>query len=133
MADRQQDVAGGRHLTQRGELPVGLPDGRVQVTGPLDVPPGHVMVGQIAVGAGHDRVEQLGVVTSRDDDPQDPSGQRRDLDGIQCPGQFGGEHALDILIPHGIGRSDHQVSGMTGEAGGVGPVSQPGAHAGNEV
>ncbi len=48
MADRQQDVAGGRHLTQRGELPVSLPDRRVQVAGPLDVPPGHVMVGQIA-------------------------------------------------------------------------------------
>src|SRR2546430_8353679 len=82
------------------------------------------MVSQIAVGAGHDGVEQPGVVTSRDDDPQCPSGQRRYLDGIQRPGQFGGEHALDILVTHGLGHRDHQISGTAGEAGGVGPVSQ---------
>src|SRR5262249_47872956 len=74
-----------------------------------------------------------GGVNSRDDDPQDPSGQRRYLDGVQRPGQFGGEHALDILIAHGLGHRDPQIGGMTGKAGGVVPVGQPGGQAGNEV
>src|SRR6516165_12835104 len=91
------------------------------------------MVDQIAVGAGHDGVEQLRVVTSRDDDPQDPSGQRSYLDGIQRPGQFGGEHALDVLVADGLGHGDHQIGGMTGEAGGIGPASQPGGQAGNDA
>ncbi len=91
------------------------------------------MVGEIAVGAGHDGVEQLGVVVSRDDDPQDPPGQRRYLDGVNHPGQFGGEDALDILIAQSLGYRDYQIRGVTGEAGGVGLVGQPGGQAGNEA
>src|SRR5215467_12364850 len=91
------------------------------------------MVDQVAVGAGHDGVEQLRVVTSRDDDPQDPSGQRRYLDGTQRPDQFGGEHALDVLIANGLGHGDHQIGGMTSETSGVDPVSQPGDQAKNEA
>ena len=90
------------------------------------------MIGEIAVGAGHDNVEQLGVVASRDDDPQGPPGQRRHLDGVYRPSQLGGEHALDILIAESLGQRDHQIRGVTGEAGGVGLVGQPGGQAGNE-
>ena len=90
------------------------------------------MIAEIAVGAGHDGVEQLGVVAARDDDPQGPPSQRRHLDGVHRPGHFGGEYALDILIAEGLGRGDHQISGLTGEAGGVGLVGQPGGQAGNE-
>ena len=52
--------------------------------------------------------------------------------GVHRPGHFGGEYALDILIAEGLGRGDHQISGLTGEAGGVGLVGQPGGQAGNE-
>ena len=89
------------------------------------------MVGEIAVGAGHHDVEQPGVVAFRDDDPQGPASQRRHLNGVYCPSQFGGEHALDILIAESLGQRDHQIRGMTGEAGGVGLVGQPGGQAGN--
>jgi hypothetical protein len=50
------------------------------------------------------------------------------LDGIYRPGQFGGEHALGILIAESFGHRDHQIRRATGEAGGVGPrrpVRQP--------
>jgi len=82
----------------------------------------HVMVGEIAVDAGQDRVEQLGVVASRDDDSQRPASQWRHLDGVYRPGQFGGDHALDILIAESLGYRDDQIRGATGEAGGVGLV-----------
>ncbi len=90
------------------------------------------MIGEIAVGTEHDRVEQLGVVASRDDDPQRPPSQRRHLNGVYRPGQFGGEHALDVLIAQSLGHRDHQSRGVTGEASGVAPVGQPGGQAGNE-
>ena len=91
------------------------------------------MIGEIPVGGGHDGVEQLGMVASRDDHPQGPPSQRRHLDGFHRPGQFGGEHALDILIAESLGHIDPQIRGVTGETGGVGLVSQPGCHAGNEA
>ena len=91
------------------------------------------MVGEIAAGAGQDDVEQLVVVASRDDDPQGPASQWRHLDGVYGPGQFGGEHALDILIAKTLGHRDDQIRGVTGEAGGVGLVGQPGGQPGNEA
>ena len=48
------------------------------------------------------------------------------------PSQFGGEHTLDILIAESLGHRDHQIRGVTGEAGGVGLIGQPGGQAGNE-
>ena len=91
------------------------------------------MAVEIAVGAGHQGVEQLGVVAARDDDPQGPAGQRRHLDRVHRPGQLGGEHALDILVAQRLGHRDHQIRGVTGEAGGVGPVGQPGGQAGDQA
>ena len=78
-------------------------------------------------------VEQLGVLAFRDDDPQGPPGQRGHLDGVDGPGQFGGEHALDILIAQRLGHRDHQVRGVPGEAGGVGRLGQPGGQPGHEA
>jgi hypothetical protein len=91
------------------------------------------VVGQIVVGGGHDRVEQFGVVTSCDDDPQGPSGQRCYFDGVERPGQFGGKHALDVLIAERLGPRDHQIGGVTGEAGGVVLVGQPGGQPGDQA
>jgi hypothetical protein len=91
------------------------------------------MVAEIAVGGGHEGVEQFGVVAARDDDPQRPPGQRRHLDGVDGPGQFGGEDALDVLVADRLGHGDHQVRGLAGEAGGVGLVGQPGAQPGHEA
>ena len=91
------------------------------------------MAGEIAVGAGQDGVEQLGVVAARNDDPQGPPGQRRHLDGVDRPGQFGGEHALDILIAESLSHRDDQIRRVTGEAGGAGLVGQPGGQAGNQA
>ena len=91
------------------------------------------MIGQVAVGTGHDDVEQLGVVTSRDNDPQGTSGQRRQLGHVQHAGQLGGKHALGIFIAKILGHRDHQISGTTGEAGSVGLVGQPGGQAGNQA
>ena len=109
---------------------VGYPAGR------LDLEPLAkllVMVGEIAVGGGHGGVEQLGVLAFRDDGPQGPPGQRGHLDGIDGPGEFGGEHALDILIAQRLGHRRHQVRGVAGEAGGVGRVGQPDGQPGHEV
>ena len=75
---------------------------------------------------GQDDVEQLVVVASRDDDPQGPPSQWRHLDGVYRPGQFGGEHALDILIAESLGHRDDQIRGVTSEAGGFGLVGDPG-------
>ena len=91
------------------------------------------MLGEIAVGGGHDGVEQLGMVAFRDDGLQGPPCQRRHLDGVHRSGQFVGEHALDILIAESLGHMDHQIRGVTGEAGGVGLVGQPGSEPGNEA
>jgi hypothetical protein len=84
------------------------------------------MIGEIAIGAGHDGVEQPGMVASRDDDPQGPPGQRRHLDGVCRPGQFSREHALNILIAESLGHRGHQIRGATGEASGAGLVGRPG-------
>jgi hypothetical protein len=92
-----------------------------------------MMGGEIAIGAGGDGVERLGVVTPRNDEPQGPASQRRHLDGIYRPGQFGGEHALDILIAESLGRREDQIRRPAGEAGGVSLVGQPGSQAGNEA
>ena len=109
---------------------VGHPAGRLALEALAQL---RVMIGEIAVGAEHDDVEQLGMMVAGRDDPQEPSGQRSYLDGVHGPGQFGGEHALDILLAEGLGHDDHEISGVTGEAGGVGLVGQPGAQPGNEV
>jgi hypothetical protein len=90
------------------------------------------VIGEIAIGAGHDGVEQLSVLATRDDGAQGPPGQRRHLHGPGRAGQLGGEHALDILIAESLGRRDHQVRGVTGDGGGVGRVGQPAGQAGNE-
>ncbi len=91
------------------------------------------MVGEIPVGRGHGDVEQLGVVAARDDDPQGPSGQRGHLDGVDGPGQFGGEHPLDILVAQRLGHRDDQARGVAGEPGRVGRLGQPAAQARNEA
>jgi arginine deiminase len=80
---------------------------------------------EIAVGGGHDHVEQLGVVAALDDGPHQAAGQRRHLDVVHRPGQLRGQHALDVLVAEGAGRGDDQVRGVAGEAGGVGRVGQP--------
>ncbi|MGO8886832.1 MAG: hypothetical protein ACLQI7_24695, partial [Streptosporangiaceae bacterium] len=72
-------------------------------------------------------------MASSKDGPQGPASQRRHLDGICRPGQFGGEHALDILIAESLGHRDDQIRRATGEAGGAGLVGQPGSQAGNEA
>ena len=90
------------------------------------------MIGEVAIGAGHDGVEQPGMVASRDDDPEGPPSQRRHLDGVCRPGQFSREHALDILLADSLGHHDHQIRGAPGEVGGVGLVGQPGAQAGSD-
>src|ERR1039458_448121 len=69
----------------------------------------------------------------RIDGPQGPASQRRHLEGIYRADQFGGEHALDILIAESLGHRDDQIRRATGEAGGVGLVGQPGRQAGNEA
>ena len=92
-----------------------------------------MMVGEIVIGAGNDGVKQLGVVASRDDDSQCPASQRRHLDGVCGAGEFGDEHPLDILIAECLGYRDNQTGGVTGEPRGIGLISQPGGHAGNEA
>ena len=91
------------------------------------------MVGQVAVGGGHGGVEQLDMLAFGDDDLQGPPGQRGHLDGVDGPGQLGGEHALDILIAERLCHRDHQVRGVAGEAGRVGRLGQPGRQAGDEA
>ena len=91
------------------------------------------MVGEVAVGGGHERVEQLGVVAARDHHPHRPPGQRRHLDGVHRPGQLGGEHALHVLVAQRLGQRDHQVRGVPGEARGVVLVGQPGGQPGSEA
>jgi len=56
---------------------------------------------QVAVGRRQDCVEDLGVLALGDDEPQRPPGERCHLDGVDSTGQFGGERALDILVPLG--------------------------------
>ena len=43
------------------------------------------------------------------------------------------EHPLHILVAQRLGHRDHQVRGVTGEAGGVGLVGQPGGQPGHEA
>jgi hypothetical protein len=85
---------------------VGHPAGRLSLEQLAKL---QVMVGEVAVGGGHDGVEQIRVVASRDDDAQGTPGQRRYLDGAQGPVQFGGEHALGRLI-HRVTRASRRPS-----------------------
>jgi hypothetical protein len=60
-------------------------------------------------------------------------GQRRCFDGVDHPGQFGGEHALDVLVAERLGHRDHRVGGVAGDARGVGRFGQPGGEPGNDA
>ena len=109
---------------------VGYPAGRLARE---QVAQFRVVVAEVAVGPGHDGVEQVGVMAARDDEPQGPSGQRRDLDGVDRSGQLGGEHPLNVLVAQRLGHRDHEVRRVAGEPGGVGLVGQPGGQPGHEA
>ena len=85
-----------------------------------------VVLGQVAVGAGHDRVEHLRLVAARDHHPHHPPGQRRHVKGVHRAGQFGADHPLGILVAQRLGQRDDQVRGMPGDALRVGRRGQPG-------
>jgi hypothetical protein len=67
------------------------------------------------------------------EDPQHSPGQRSHLHRVDHLGQFGGEHALDILVAQRLGRRDHRLCGAASYSRGVGLIAQPCGRPGGEA
>jgi len=83
---------------------------------------------KVAVGTGHQAVEQQVVVAARDHDPDGLPGERCHLDTSGGPDHFGGERALHILVAEGACDRDHHVRRVSREAPRIVRVGQPRGH-----
>jgi hypothetical protein len=91
-----------------------------------------VVLGEEAVEAPQQGVEQLVVAAVGGHDPEGPTGERGQRGVLDPPPDDLLQRPVDLLVPDQVGRRHRGVGGVAGKPGGVVGLGQPAGQAGHD-